>query len=245
MERGCGERTAGGIYASVGLSPFGSPVEEFLVDPPQSIEGLPVTPVGVKLIRNQKSGRVHIFDWVGGEHYPNVADFVEEVKRMGLSRRLPKNLNYSLLTKESRIVLIHARAIIRNASEYYTRMAAIGCPKGLPEHRDVSTVPHAGGEQDTCVGLYWKDLDPATIATAVPAGAGGLAVDGAVWRNMPSFNYTAKQRPDGIEPHYAPGIFMAMGIQKLEVIKDKLKGTHEISETLAGQSGLPVVTVDE
>ncbi len=34
LERGCGMREKGGLYACCGTSPFGKPVEEFLIDPP-------------------------------------------------------------------------------------------------------------------------------------------------------------------------------------------------------------------
>ena len=37
VERGCGEREPGGVYAECGLSPSGSPLERFLIDPPQPL----------------------------------------------------------------------------------------------------------------------------------------------------------------------------------------------------------------
>ena len=44
VERGCGEREPGGVYAECGLSPYGSPLEHFLIDPPMPL------PEGVDLI---------------------------------------------------------------------------------------------------------------------------------------------------------------------------------------------------
>src|SRR5438552_2486585 len=44
VERGCGEREQGGVYAETGLSRYGTPLEYFLIDPPQTL------PVGLDLI---------------------------------------------------------------------------------------------------------------------------------------------------------------------------------------------------
>ncbi len=43
VERGCGEREQGGVYAECGLSPYGTPLEYFLIDPPRPLpEGLDI-----------------------------------------------------------------------------------------------------------------------------------------------------------------------------------------------------------
>ncbi len=77
--RGCGKRKPGGCYAEVGMSPNGKPVEYFLCDPPVLLDGWKVSSVGVQLI--EVNGVHHILDVVGQQHYPGVADFVEEVSR--------------------------------------------------------------------------------------------------------------------------------------------------------------------
>jgi hypothetical protein len=95
--RGCGTRVKGGIYAECKLSPFGMPIEHFLIDPPNPIpDDLGLTPVGVKLF--ERDGVFHILDWVGSAHYKNVADFIEETRNFGASRRLSKSTDFSKLT---------------------------------------------------------------------------------------------------------------------------------------------------
>ena len=118
VERGCGEREPGGVYCESGLSPWGSPLEEFLLDPP-----LPV-PDGLDLINKpQLWQRIlpgdepaldelgqPIYDlliWVGAEHYPYCPDFIEEVRRYGASRRLNPNLDLSRLSQKSHMILAH------------------------------------------------------------------------------------------------------------------------------------------
>jgi hypothetical protein len=119
----------------------------------------------------------HIFDEVGTENYPNVADFIEESRRRGVSRRLELEASeYARLTPRSRLIMLHKRACIFNPDEYYKemqgleldRLARAGCPKLHPQHkiesmgglpyitpRQNETTPPAPG----CAALWWNDLE--------------------------------------------------------------------------------------
>jgi len=66
--RGCGQRIRGGCYACTGLSPFGKPIEEFLIDPPISIDTEPFRSPQMF----QKDGRNHVFIWIGEQYYPTM-----------------------------------------------------------------------------------------------------------------------------------------------------------------------------
>ncbi len=142
VERGCGEREPGGVYAECGLSPHGRPLEEFLLDPP-----LPV-PAGVDLVnkpqvwqRTLPTGEAMrdatgqpIYDiliWVGGAYYPYCPDFIEEVRRYGASRRLNPNLDLSLLSRASRMILVHPCA--RNLA-WQAQTPPETCHKAIPGH---------------------------------------------------------------------------------------------------------------
>ena len=110
VPRGCGTRTAGGCYLECGTGYGGRPLEFFLSDPP-----IPMTcdaKVGVELI--ERGGVVHVVDWVGEQHYPNAADFLEEGRRYGFSRRIPRTLDLSRLSAASRILVVHARGLVVN-----------------------------------------------------------------------------------------------------------------------------------
>jgi hypothetical protein len=123
--RGCGEREPGGVYAECGLSKDGLPLEYFAFCPP-----LPIPP-GLDLVNKPQlwprtdpaSGEPQfdpftgqpIYDLlihIGAEHYPEPSDYYEETKRLGASRRLNPNLDLTLLTSSSRMLLAHPRAII-------------------------------------------------------------------------------------------------------------------------------------
>lgn len=117
--RGCGaSRVQGGVYFECGLGEDGLRVERFLKDRPISISAsnLSLSDRGVKFIQDKK-GVWHILDIVGRESYPDVARFVEEVRRLGLSRRAANTSPFGLLSPESKILCAHRRAIIENPGD--------------------------------------------------------------------------------------------------------------------------------
>lgn len=228
--RGCGaSRTAGGIYIEVPLSPYGKPIEDFLVDPPVRIDKVTfgLSPVGVKPI--PRDGVYHVFDWVGSEYYPNVADFIEEVKRLGLSRRIPKTFNFSLLSMESRIILLHSKGWDNNHELYITDAK---CPKCNKEHDHPRIRP-------MCVKLYWENIDGGT-PTAQNIG------ERFVIRSMPAFQYLGRSKPDYIEePSYELAVFLSLPIYNIVVVKDNDCGKHEEAMDLLSGCKVPVNLVDE
>ncbi|MBE0427970.1 MAG: hypothetical protein IBX72_15185 [Nitrospirae bacterium] len=127
MVRGCGSRQPGGLYVCCGLSPKGKPIEHFLVDPPVPYEyGSFRSPV---LIEKEEVN--HILLWVGAEYYPYVTDFIEETRRFGVSKRIPKNFPIEKLTRGSMMFLVHPEAIIEN---YGILPNPVYCPKNKAEH---------------------------------------------------------------------------------------------------------------
>lgn len=142
VPRGCGEREPGGVYLECGLSDHGLPLEAFLVDPP-----LPV-PDGLDLInkpqlwqRTTSSGEPTldeweqpIYDvllWIGAEYYPYCPDFIEEVRRFGASRRLNPNLDLSMLSRSSRMILAHPFAL---NTEWQSQRPPRSCDKNIAGH---------------------------------------------------------------------------------------------------------------
>lgn len=110
-ERLCGFRLVGGVYWTTEVDDaHGS---NFFFETPINIDpaALGVSPVGVTMIeRPVGSGQWHVIDWVGESHYASVAAFREEVERMGLSRRMPRSLDFARLDEDSRILLVHRHA---------------------------------------------------------------------------------------------------------------------------------------
>jgi hypothetical protein len=250
-KRGCGYRSPGGVYLRVVVSEGGTiPVESCLVCSPKPVpESLGVPNRGVLILeRNDGSGIWDVYDRVGSKHYPNVADFIEETKREGVSRRVKRDTrNLDKLTRKSRIFLIHERAIITNAHTYYRALAdervdmanppAWWCRKDIEEHNGlVDLVPtgRMGVGAPMCVSLFWEDIT-----------GGEMQYDPdlpvrTVTREIGSNSYRGRKRCDGLKPVYAPGIFFNFPIHCLDVIRDP-EGHEDIrAMEYASKTGLPV-----
>jgi len=244
-ERGCGKRIPAGIYAETRLGPTGTPIESYIVDPPKPIDfkkwGL--TARGAKLI---EVGSVwHIFDIVGREHYPHVADIVEEIRCKGASRRLAGNLDFSKLTPESCLVLIHARAVIENFNEY-PQPPLVTCPR----------FEHLDRFKETCAGLWWHDI-PEGDLTANEHGQYNRSIPGEVsYRATPRIKGPALSGStrltvnsvEGVVPQYHHGIFMRLPVTNLAVIAGRNAQEEKEAEKAyqaVNQSSLPIFMEEE
>ncbi len=230
IERGCGRRKMGGVYATVDTSLNGLPIEHFLLCLPQivDLDAMGISPVGVSLI--EVNGVHHVFDFVGRKHYPNVADFVEEARWFGISRRC-EGIDYSKITSDSRLVLIHARAWVANAEEYVCGLPEKDlaeevwpCPKGIKHH------PMAEDEKSVvpCSGLWWHDVEGAE---------NGL-------RKMPSFEYRASARPAGVDGQYQSAIYGVWPLSRFEVVSAP-DGAHDKKLSRVSRAQVPVSVVEE
>jgi hypothetical protein len=225
---------AAGIYAETRLSPFGQPVESFILCPPKPIDitAWGLAPRGARLVEIE--GVWHVFDIVSKADY-HVADYVEETRCKGASRQLSSKLDFSKLCKDSRLILIHERAIIENYHEY-PQPPAVVCPLDI----HLYTV-HLSRLEEMCAGLWWHDIP----ADELQSEANNL------WhyRTIPSgVSYSAYPRPEGVDPVYRHGIFMSLPITNLAVIAGRNAQEDEkakIAFQAASLSGLPVFMEDE
>ena len=231
-ERGCGSRVVGGVYAEVKNGAGGSPIEAFLVDPPRAVDALALglTDKGVRLI--EIGGVWHVFDIVGTNHYPYVADFVEEGRRMGISRRLPQNLDFEKLDPDqSHLVLLHRKALITNVQEAGFLERYHVCPKALPDHEE-------GLLDGMCAAFWWQDFS-----------AKALDEDGI--RTMKNGDqYVGRLRPQGrAKPERELAIFMSLPITNLAVIRgrntEENARVQDVYEKVVGKSKFEVNLEDE
>ena len=127
--RGCGRRKPGGLYVCSGLSTFGRPLNEFVVDPALPFEGEPFrAPMVI-----ERDGKKHLVLWVGSEYYPYPSDFIEETRNYGLSKRIPNKFQIEALEQGSMLFLVHQKAIVEDfgllpAPEY--------CPSEKFDHKE-------------------------------------------------------------------------------------------------------------
>ena len=89
--------------------------------------------------------------WVGAEHYPYCCDYIEELRRYGASRRLNPNLDLSLLSQSSRMILAHPHVL---NTAWQTQCPPQTCKKAISGHdvaiaADDDEAEDAPGEADT------------------------------------------------------------------------------------------------
>ena len=146
--------------------------------------------------------------------------------------RLPKSLEYERLTRESRLLVIHSRAYVENARDYYLHEETEivrPCFRGNPEHDfDAS---HLSGE--LCSRLWWQDVES------------GPLDERAGYRRIPCGRlYTCHATPEGVKPDYSVGIFGAFPVKQIEVIRGD-DGEHEETAEKVKASHIPMFFADE
>jgi hypothetical protein len=191
---------------------------------------------------------VHVLDVVGREHYPNVADFVEEARRLGVSRHISKVVDFSLLGPGSMLYLLHARACLINHGAYLSAMARLwlrqpteaflhSCPKRREDHATVVNLADRSFTTPTecCAGLWWHDVEGGEWEPT-----GWLRVD----RKVGDTRYQAWSTPPAVKPERAMGIFMAIPIARVAVIRANDDSHERLVDNLRGRTRLPVVVED-
>lgn len=257
VERCCGFRTEGDVYVECGLSPFGRPIEYFLMDPPVRYQ-LPVQYVGVRPFQRKdpETGEmvVHLLDHVGRDNY-RVADMVEEIRRYGLSRKIPKTQDMSVfIPGKSKIFLSHSEAMVLNLDKYRTQIL----PNNLEwfccspyeniyaEHTDKKAFPKF--PDDCCSGFWWYDVPPGKYSklSFLINNKDILKVfPNPVVVDMPTFHYIANERPADFEPEYQEAIFAAFPITAIAVIAARDNSHKGTLDRIQKQSHIPVFESDK
>lgn len=209
----------------------------------------------------------HVFDIVGAEYYPNVADFLEEARRMGVSRRLEleDRRQYARLSHRSRLMLLHHKAVINNPLERVKemfpremqRLHRAGCPKGL--HTLCGETPAgawlptgAGNLPPGCSSLYWHMIEKGKpVGEDIPLKRGGqipanykepeMPSNGFVERELASGTYRGYEMPEGFDPQYSLGIFGVFPLVKIQVVDPD--GSYENKVDRAKAAGVDVEAV--
>lgn len=239
--RGCGGApSAGGIYLAVKSGFHGIPIWNFLIDNTFVLpDKFGLSNIGMELrLRTDEYGKpvigrsgkpvYDLWDHIGSDGYPNVADWIMEVGILGFHQKISPNLQFEKLTEESEYIAVHDRAHIIQMLDYYeTRQPVIGvlgidatplCPYNIDAHCDGTLV------MGTCPGLFWEDL------------RGGEHVDDKhstrrVKRTMPSFEYEGYSPPvSGVE--YCPAAFFKLPIGYMAdilVYEDEHSDAHDVA----------------
>jgi len=107
--RGCGYRIPHALYLTVATSVFSKPLEHFVIDPPIPYKHKFTR--SPRFVWNNKTKAFDIVMWVGEKYYPMPWDFLEEARHIGISKRIPKNIDFSKISSKSRLILVHKNVI--------------------------------------------------------------------------------------------------------------------------------------
>jgi hypothetical protein len=217
----CGSgRKAGELYLESGQVIGGSEIQHFLVDLPERVdpEVWGISAIGITTFQDDH-GVTHVLDWVGESHYPEVADFIEEGRRMGVSRKVSHNAPVHNLTRDSRLYLMHPRAAVTNAD--------VLTPTDLPDFACPCGQGHTAAQG--CLGLAWHAV--ANLGTDQRQLSGGQS-------------YRVRTPLPGT-PEFGLAIFMIVPITALTVIAHSDPQVQASREARAGQSRLPVFVAEE
>lgn len=225
MARRCGSRIAGGVYIEVPLGPGGVPIEHFICDPAIRVpDGIDIPKRGM-VMREGADGTHILYDWIGEDQYPNVLDFVEEVREQGLSRRISSTFEFGDLTPDVRYCAIHKRGYVHNEPDYREYVATHpfvlpdGSTRPRPWHCPKRLHTVDGEHEEPCSGVWWQDIRSSEVQ---PTEILGIV-------RMPTAlgnSYLAHPTPEEITPMYMPGIIMIFPVVKLSVIRGK-DGEHD------------------
>lgn len=245
--RGCGQRFEEAPYACCGSSPFGAPVESFVVDPAIPWPG--EFQRGVKILPRNPRVPDSVNDlviFVGKKYYESPWDFVEEVSHFGASRKIPHNLPFEQLTpKESRMIFAHSRVIPHFDYEANRERPYYGCRCFFDENG----VFNAPLWKEARPGWHEPYPDPCTHALRDLA----YLVHGDISRdesgnnitytvNMPSFSYNAKYPKTYIptKGRWGVGIFLALPLTHIEYCRK----ADEKSKANAEAAGFETVVME-
>jgi len=173
LKRACGFRKKGGIYIEIPMATHGVPLAHFLLDPPVPSEYGPLRGA----IPIEHGGVTHVLSWVGESYYPFPADFFEEARRFGISRRVPRTFPVERLSPKSWILFEHRRAVPKERPP-------TACPRDRAHPEGAACAGHLfhlpgeEGLRENPAGLTYPVREPAIeewtqgLFLAVPLAAG-------------------------------------------------------------------------
>lgn len=220
--RECGDgRQEGHIYAECGFSENGAEVEKFLLDFP-----VPVNPKqfgfsaqGVTFIERQ--GVWHMVDIIGKQHYEYAADFIEECRVKGVSRKIPRTADFSKLGPRSTMILIHEAGYVKNAASLFGYTSEVKCPCGK-DHQS----------HEPCAGWHWHVAQP--------------NLSGLPMRKLVTTRYPVYPLLEGApEIKTTSAYIMQVPISNLTVIRNKDGSVNLASKAVASKASLPVFEADD
>jgi hypothetical protein len=243
-DRGCGSRTPGSLYLSLGAGD-GIPWHEFLVDPPTPYYGLKfqgVFEAPPEVRGDMDADNVLLLDMVSEREY-TVATFVEETRRLGLSRKISPTFDFSQFgRKRVWLGLIHWKAVITYKDRTKLPDATFRyCKKQDDMMHQAECIFNQWMQVHRLLGNRKVKIDGKRVPSVYTDHNGQTAI------RMPSFDFSPANvlgalLPDREFPEpssYGPGIFAIYPVSHIEAV-GYVPMTADFDD-----SELPVVVVEE
>lgn len=219
MERNCGKRIENGLYLCVASSVFGKEIEYFLLDPVLLCDLKPFrTPI---ILEGEKHNDILVY--IGKQFYPFVTDYIEEARKYGISRRIPRDFPIEKLTPyESRMFFVHERAI-----PLFKYQVQQDCPRKLKHKKTI---------EDSCVFDLWplsslEDFDEKHKVRLVDSWTAEIKIKATEYTvhlpTSPSVNLEQKKKYQ-----YHMGIFAAFWVGHLEYVNKNKKLPTKLRERI-------------
>ena len=232
----CGFRTVG-IYVCERGSLDGSPVEFFMICPPPYVdmEAIGLSATGFRIIervdwKGNGIGIWDLWDYVGLDDNPWPADFIEQTRQLGTSRKISEAVVASADFKKleahpfdpslsSRHIYVHGRALIEDPEPFYKERSqhARPCPAGIEAHDKNESA------WEMCAALWWEavDLWPDGVKNRyhevkLPRQKKYRDAQGGA-----SLTYEADYIPRGVAPKFLPGIILSIPLMSIEIPRDQ------------------------
>lgn len=243
--RGCGHRDPGMPYLCMGLSPFGSPIESFVIDPVIPWPG--EFQRGMKILpRNSKdpSSVNDVIVFVGSDDYKSAWAFVEEARHFGISRKASPTFPFDKLTPgESRMVFVHRKAIPQFPYKLDREPRPLyGCKSfqaWVETHYDGPPEQH--GNSTPCT-FALRDLAVLCHPAADVAIGNGEAHHFRI--DLPSFHFYGhmpSQPESGVKLPWQIGIFLAAPLSHIEFVRK----IHPKAKERAKAAGFETIVMEQ
>lgn len=207
------------------------PIERFLNCPPWKVNlnDLGLSQQGMRIIERTDmfgvgTGIYDLWDYIGHTSYPYATDFIEEARRFGTSRLIPKTVlesaEFKLLTPDtSEHIFVHDRALLTLESAeklYKNRHQLQSCPANNPRHENMNV-----DDLEPCMAFDWECVE--TISSAKTKREWWVPMPRI---ENPTFAYRAAAALESWNIQFdgsAAFMFLPLTRAELEVIEDPLE----------------------
>ncbi len=264
--RGCGaSRVQGGVYLVTKLSEYGTPLDDYLIDPPVPVPDDITVPVqgmghfqreemcgacrGTGKHMHDRFNATKVFFELPCEHCKGrktetVTHVIDYIGRSFYPNTVDDIEEIRAIGSSRRIPSSFPFHLLTERSKHF-RVHERAYIENWKEYREYGghrcpkkiDKHEIGIPTDICASIYWKDYEPEETSHHTNYRSRTI--------RLPCGKlFQVHQRPDEITPIYRRAFYMALPITGIEIVKSSIH-THIKNKEKAEKANLPVTEVDE